>query len=182
MKIRIAVPVLAVCALVAATCARTPSPSDQRLKVGDVAPAYVLPTLAGDQEVNLSRTFQENTATVVIVWSMSCPTCREALVECERVHRLYGMKAVKFVGINYDTENLVGVRAFIKAEDLTFPNVWDARKRVARAYRALDYTFSIFVVDRDRTLTLVQYDHPPDLGAILVKTIDKMTAEEIEGS
>ncbi|MFZ1947268.1 MAG: TlpA disulfide reductase family protein [bacterium] len=181
MKLGIAVPVLAVCALVAATCARTPSSSDQRLEVGDIAPAYVLPTLAGDQDVNFGRWFQENTATVVIVWSMSCPTCREALVECERVHRLYADRAVRFVGVNYDSENLVGVRAFLKAEGVTFPNVWDARKRVARAYRALDYTFSIFVVDRDRTLTLVQYDHPPDLGAILVKTIDKMTAEEIKG-
>ena len=181
MNLRNAVLILAICAVAAATCARAPSSSGQRLKAGEIAPAFVLPTLEGDQEVNLLRTFQENTATAVVVWSMSCPTCREALVECERVYRLYEGKAVKFVGINYDTENLVGVRAFIKAEDITFPNAWDARKRVARAYRAADYTFSIFVVDRDRNLKWVQYDHPPDLGAVLVKTIDKMRAEEVEG-
>jgi hypothetical protein len=47
---------------------------------------------------------------------------------------------------------------------------------VAREYRALDYTFSVFVVNREGRVIMAQYDHPPDLALILAETLDEVLA------
>jgi thiol-disulfide isomerase/thioredoxin len=169
------------CLALAAGCAKSPTAGTQRLKAGDVAPTYNLTTLEGDREIDMARVFQNNAATVIIIWSMDCPTCREALVQCDEVFKSYGRKGVDFLGINFDTENMVGVRSFLRAEAVSFTNVWDPRTRAARGYTAKDYTFSAFVVDRDRGIALAQYDHPPDLAAILTQAIDKLLAREAGG-
>ena len=166
------------CLALAAGCAKSPTAGTQRLKAGDVAPTYSLPTLDGDQDIDLMRVFQNNAATVLIIWSMECPTCREALLVCDEVFKSYDRKGVDFLGINFDTENISGVRSFLRAEAVSFTNLWDPRTRAARGYTAKDYTFSAFVVDRDRTVALAQYDHPPDLAAILTKSIDRLLAKE----
>jgi hypothetical protein len=44
---------------------------------------------------------------------------------------------------------------------------------MTRDYKALDYTFSAFVLDREGTLVLAQYDHPPDLVDKLREAINK---------
>lgn len=162
-------------------CAKGPTKGPKRLKVGDTAPPFVLTSIWGAEEFNASRTFQDNTATVIIIWSMACPTCREGLAECERVYEQYGAKGIAFCGINFDTENIQGVKTFLKGEGIRFTNLWDPRSRVTRSYRALDYTFSIFVVGRGANLVLVQYDHPPDLATILSETLDRMMADEFKG-
>jgi peroxiredoxin len=158
--------------LLAAGCAKAPPEGFQRLRVGDTAPSFILSSISGDEEIISGKTFQTNSATVVIIWSMTCPTCREALAACERVYEQYNTMSMAFVGINFDQENLQGVKAFLKGENIKFVNLWDPRARVTRAYRALDYTFSIFVVEKNGTLVLAQYDHPPDLAAKLAKTLD----------
>lgn len=168
------------CLAMLAGCAKGPAAGSARLKVGDVAPTFALPALMTNDELSMSRAFQANVATVVIIWSMKCRTCREAMAECERIYRQYTARTVTFFGVNFDVENINGVRAFLKAEDITFPNAWDPRSRAARGYRALDYTFSVFVVDRERQLKWVQYDHPPDLAALLARALDKTIAEAIE--
>ena len=88
--------------------------------------------------------------------------------------------AIRFIGINFDLENIQGVRAFLKGEGITFDNLWDNRGRVAKQYKAFDYTFSCFVVGRDGRLISVQYDHPPDLATILSETLDRVLADKEE--
>ena len=170
------------CLALAAGCAKSPTAGTQRLKAGDLAPTYNLPTLDGDQDIDLARVFQSNAATVVIIWSMECPTCREALVQCDEVFKSFDRRGVDFLGINFDTENIVGVRSFLRTEAVSFTNLWDPRTRAARGYTAKDYTFSAFVVDRNRGIALAQYDHPPDLAAILTQAIDKLLAKETGGT
>jgi peroxiredoxin len=158
-------------------CAKAPTVGHQRLEAGDPAPEFVLSGLTGGEEVNSSRVFSSNAATVVVIWSMACPTCRDALKSCQDVFERYAAKSIGFYGINFDSENLQGVRAFIKAEGITFTNLWDPRFRAARAYRALDFTFSVFVADQASKLVLVQYDHPPDLASMISKALDTVLAK-----
>ena len=119
---------------------------------------------------------------VVVIWSMACPGCREALVDVDHVYRRYRDRnmPVALIGVNFDIENLQGTRAFLKGEDLAFPNVWDPRRRVTRDFRALDYTFSLFVIDNRGVVVLAQYDHPPDLGQLLSKTLDEMLKQRVD--
>jgi peroxiredoxin len=151
-----------------------------RVSKGTVAPPFVLSDLDSGQVISSVKTIQNHHATVITLWSMSCPDCREALIDVQRVCEEYSPKSVAFLGINFDRENLQGVRAFTRGEGLTFPTLWDKRQRVVRDFRALDYTFSIFVVDRNGTVVLAQYDHPPDLRRILARTLDHMPKLPVE--
>jgi len=165
-----------------AGCAHGPSTGPARLKVGERAPVFLLNDMRTDEQIDAARAFRDNTVTVVVIWSMACPTCREALLECERVYQKNNKQTVLFLGVNFDKENLNGIRAFLKSEGITFPIVWDPRARATRAYRALDYTFSAFVVDREGQLKLVQYDHPPNLELLLTQSIDRTIAEALKGT
>ena len=151
-----------------------------RLHKGDPAPSFVLSNLESGEEVHSLKTIQGHHATVITLWSMACPSCREALVEVQRVYEEYAPKSVAFIGINFDLENLQGVRAFVKGEGIEFPMLWDQRRRVTRSFKALDYTFSVFVVDRTGTIVLAQYDHPPDLERVLAKTLDGVLDKLVE--
>jgi len=180
LRITLWLTLLCLAATLAAGCAKSPTAGGtQRLRAGDVAPVYSLPPLSGGEDVSMMRVFQSNIATAVIIWSMECPTCREALVECDEVFKSYGGRAVEFLGINFDTENIIGVRSFLAAEAVSYTNLWDPRTRAARGYAAKDYTFSVFVVDRDRNIVLAQYDHPPDLGVMLAKAIDRLVQADV---
>ncbi len=168
-----AIGLLAIIAMVALSCSGAGRTSEDRLKPGDKAPLFSLPRLDGNEEVVGAKVIYDAWATVLIFWSMSCPSCRDALLECQEVYDEYGQKSTAFFGINYDTENTQGVRAFLKGEGVTIPHFWDRGQRTTIAYRALDYTFSVFVLDRQGTIVLAQYDHPPDLVEVLTEALEK---------
>jgi peroxiredoxin len=162
------------CLLALLGCAKAPSPGEQRIAPGDMAPTFVLEDMESNEQINFTKTLQNSNAAVLIIWSMACPSCRQALVDCQEVYETYAPHGVSFLSLNFDQENLHGVRAFLRGEDIEYNTLWDRGARVARAYKAMDYTFSIFVVDRDRLVRLSQYDHPPDLATILSKKLDQM--------
>jgi peroxiredoxin len=145
-----------------------------RIEVGDRAPSFVLSEIYGTEKIDSSRLIYGSNATVIVIWSMACPDCREVLLDIQEVHERYAAKAMSFIGINTDHENVQGVKAFLRAEGIDFTTVWDGSGRVARDYRALDYTFSIFVVNSEGRVILAQYDHPPDLADMLTRTLDEV--------
>jgi peroxiredoxin len=164
---------LALIAIVALSCSQSGKSSEDRLNPGERAPLFSLPRLDGNEEVVAAKVIYDAWATVVIFWSMNCPSCRDALLECQEVYDKYSNKSTAFFGINYDVENTQGVRAFLKGEGVTIPHFWDRGQRTTMAYKALDYTFSVFVLDRDGTIVLAQYDHPPDLVEVLSRVLDE---------
>lgn len=170
--------IIAISALVTG-CAGS-GPQAERVHSGTVAPAFVLSDIVTGEEVNSLKTIQSHHATVIALWSMSCPNCREALVDLQRLSEEYAPKSIAFQGVNFDLENLQGVRAFIKGADLDFPNLWDKRRRVVRDFKALDYTFSLFVVDRRGIVVLSQYDHPPDLREIVADRLDYVLERDVK--
>ena len=147
-------------------------PGGERLQKGMVAQPFALRDINSQENIYSAKTIQSHNATVITIWSMACPNCREAMLDVQRVYEAYRPKSIGFLGVNFDVENIQGVRAFIKGEGIGFPIVWDQRRRVARNFKSLDYTFSVFVVDRSGTFVLTQYDHPPDLERLLSKTLD----------
>ncbi len=161
-------------------CSGAPKTLVYRLKPGDTAPTFALRLLDGDEMISAGSVFYNSNATVVIIWNMSCPTCRQALIECQKLYDEFSKKAISFIGINFDRENLHGVRAFLRSEGITFPNVWDGRGRIAKKYFAFDYSFSAFVVTRQGKITFVQYDHPPDFYELMRKAIETAFEKEIQ--
>jgi peroxiredoxin len=144
----------------------------ERIQKGMVAPVFALYDLHSREKIHSAKIIQSHHATVITIWSMACPNCTEALLEVQRVYEEYSPKSIAFIGVNFDIENIQGVRAFTKGEGIEFPTLWDQRRQVTKDFEALDYTFSVFVVDRRGTFVLAQYDHPPDLRQLLSKTLD----------
>jgi peroxiredoxin len=155
-------------------CSQYRQSSTQRLSKGDTAPLFSLPLLDGNEEVVAAKHIYKAYGTVLIFWSMKCPSCREALIECQEVYDKFRDRSCVFYGINFDTENTQGVRAFLKGENITIPHLWDRGQNTTKAYKALDYTFSVFVIDRDDKIVLALYDHPPDLKEILSEVLDEL--------
>ena len=166
--------VICMCLSLILGCAKSPTVRQDRIRIGDQAPGFQLSDIFGMEKVNSGKVFHNNNATVVVVWSMTCPDCREALGGVQEVYEEYGSKAIAFVGINFDRENTQGVRAFLKAEGIDFTTLWDSAARTAKAYKAYDYTFSVFVVDRGGEVIRTQYDHPPELAAMLREILDEV--------
>ncbi len=147
-------------------------PGGERIQKGMVAQAFALPDIDTREEIHSAKIIQAHNATVIVIWSMACPACKDAMLDVQQAYEAYSPKSVAFLGVNFDHENIQGVRAFIKGEGIEFPILWDQRSQVARDFKALDYTFSVFVVDRMGSFVLTQYDHPPDLERLLSKTLD----------
>lgn len=165
--------ILGLISIIAMSCSQSGKSSEDRLNQGDKAPLFSLPTLDGNEEVVGAKVIYDAWATVLIFWSMDCPSCRDALLECQAIYDEFSGKSTAFFGINFDVENLQGVRAFLKGEGVTIPHYWDRGQRTTMAYKALDYTFSIFVLDREGTVVLAQYDHPPDLVEVVSEAIEE---------
>ena len=127
-------------------CAGGSTVETQRIKVGDVAPKFVLSDINTSEEFNAGKIFHGTNATVVTIWSMACPTCRDAIADVKKVYESYSRQTFAFLGVNFDTENLQGVRAFVKGEGIEFPTLWDGGRRVTKKYKALDYTFSMSIL------------------------------------
>ncbi len=162
---------LALIPIVALSCSQSGKTSEDRLNPGDTAPLFSLPMLDGNEEVVGAKVIYGAYATVLIFWSMTCPSCKEALLECQEVYDEYGLHSTAFFGINHDIENTQGVRAFLRGEGVTIPHLWDRGQRTTREYKTLDYTFSVFVIDHDGKIVLAQYDHPPDLVEVLSEAV-----------
>jgi peroxiredoxin len=177
------VTIVCICVLAALSCSGGVSKAtktDDRLQAGDNAPRFELPDLLTNEMYNFGKEVHANRTSVVTFWSMACPSCRDALLEVQKAHEAYSAMGIVFIGVNFDVENLQGVRAFVKGEAIAFPTLWDQGRRVIRKYKALDYTFSVFVVNKDRVITLAQYDHPPDLYDVLAKTLDPVVKPPVE--
>ena len=166
--------VACICLALIMGCAKGPSGVQDRIKVGDDAPSFELSDIFGMEDFKFGKVVHNSNATVIVIWSMACPNCREALTDIQKVYENYGSKGIPFIGVNFDRENTQGVRAFLKAEGIDFTTLWDSATRVARAYKAYDYTFSVFVLDRGGKVILAQYDHPPDLTLMLSEKLDEV--------
>jgi len=174
---RFSVAVICVCVLLVAGCSGGASKSGKaadRLQVADMAPGFALTDLVTNEIYDFGKDAYSNRATVVTFWSMACPSCKLALLDVKKAHEAYTDAGIVFLGVNFDIENLQGVRAFVKGEAIPFPTLWDQGRRAVRDYKALDYTFSVFVVDKGGEVLLAQYDHPPDLYDVLAKELDEI--------
>jgi thiol-disulfide isomerase/thioredoxin len=160
--------------LAVSSCAKRTGIEEDRLQEGDKAPGFSLGNIFGTEQVVSGKVFHNSDATVVIIWSMACPSCRQVLREMDRLREEYSNRMVSFVSINFDLENVQGVRAFLRGEDIDLVTLWDRGARTVREYEAYDYTFSLFIVNREGRLAMVQYDHPPDLAEMVAREIDRL--------
>ncbi|MGV3708064.1 MAG: TlpA family protein disulfide reductase [Gemmatimonas sp.] len=113
------------------------------LKVGDQAPLYEMPTLAGDS-VHIGKASQP--VTVMNVWATWCVSCREEMQDLQGLQNDYKAKGVRVVGVSVDEIDTPRVRRFIERDKLSFTIVHDQQGRVQPLYQVSGIP-NTFIVD-----------------------------------
>lgn len=108
---------------------RPPSPPHSLL--GQEAPAFKLPTAAGD-ELDLGEKFGEEVV-LLEFWATNCPFCIKAMPELEKLEEEYAAKGLGYYAVNVG-ETPEDVAAFLEAQQLTPTALLDEEAEMASAY------------------------------------------------
>lgn len=116
------------------------------LAVGTKAPEFELKALDG-KRVSLSGELSRGPV-VLAFFKVSCPTCQYAFPFLERLHKAYGSKGVRLIGISQNDAKETA--AFIREFGVAFPVLLDDTRSyvVSNAY-GLTNVPSIFYVVQD---------------------------------
>jgi len=158
------------------------SNAEEGLKVSQRAPVFILKTLDGSKVIRSKNIFSEKELTVLIFWDSYCPDCLETLASCQKFYKDSEKLGAGVCSINFDKENISQVRGFIKGEEITFPILSDPLGVTVRKYKAQAYDFSFFIIDKRGIIRYVCYDHPPDVGDIIKKEVERLLKERLKVS
>ncbi|MEZ4456280.1 MAG: TlpA disulfide reductase family protein [Gemmatimonadales bacterium] len=116
------------------------------LTVGDPAPRYSVPTLAGDT-VEVGRARQPM---LVNIWATWCVPCREEFPELEAIAREYRDQGLVVLAVSIDVGADRGVREFVAAEGVTFRIGLDRSGAIQREYQTVGVPESFLIDERGR--------------------------------
>lgn len=137
------------------------------LKVGQVAPDFVLPTFDDSKNVRFQDVYKSKPLTILIIWDSHCPDCLRAVAKSAAFLPRADSLGVGMLSVNGDDRYMFGVRTFIKGAKLPAPVLWDERGLVARTYGAAMHSFNLFLVDGQGIIRYVHYDRPPEVLKLL---------------
>ena len=141
---------LSIAALLLAACGPVSADVQFRpITVGTPAPAYAAPTVAGDS-VRVGPGAGAP-LTLLNVWATWCGPCKDEFPELEAIHRRYGPRGLRVVGVSVDHGDDDAVRAFVAAEGATFTSARDADGRVRDAFMSIGVPES-YLIAPDGTL------------------------------
>jgi peroxiredoxin len=117
--------------------------------VGEPAPAYAAPTMAGD---TLSLADLRGDVVVLNIWATWCPPCREEMPGLEALQQRYAAEGLHVIGVSIDGRNAAGeVRSFLESNGITFTILHDADERVTRVFRTMGVP-ETYLIDREGRL------------------------------
>lgn len=140
--------------------------------VGRDAPDFTERLLA-----NGNFRLSEHRGEVVLVgfWTSWCSTCRAQLERLGRIDATYGNAGLVVVGVSLDDDR-EKARSLARAVDAGFRNVFDAEKRLGKAYRVNDVPMTV-LVDRSGVVRYVHGELSRSEEAALVDQIRKLLDE-----
>lgn len=101
------------------------------LKVGELAPDFILNTFDGDQ-IDTSKL--RGQVILVNVWASWCATCVYEAAELEQAYQMYRDQGVVFLGVDWsDTETKA--LEYLQRFGITYPNGPDLGGRIYKEYR-----------------------------------------------
>ena len=145
-----------------------------RTEVGDVMPAYSATSLDG-KPLNLAD--EKGNVVLLNVWATWCAPCRFETPELEALHKKYGAKGFKVIGVSVDDTGLDGVKQFVTTNKMSYPIAVDADGRIANLLRTTVLPTSI-VIGRDgrivwRKVGAVMPNEISSLDSILEQALAK---------
>lgn len=117
------------------------APADDTSLVGRPAPDFSLPLISGG---TLSLHSLRGKPVLLNFWASWCAPCREEMPLLVRLHKTYGPRGVRFVGI--DTEDLVAdARKFIARYHVDYTIARAADERLMDAYAIPGLPTTVFI-------------------------------------
>lgn len=109
---------------------------------GTPAPAFALPSLAGEKPVRLA----ELRGRVVLVnfWATWCKPCEEEMPAMERLYRRLEPEGFELLAVSVDAD-IEPVREFRERMGLSFPILLDPEQEVARRYQTFRFPESLLI-------------------------------------
>jgi thiol-disulfide isomerase/thioredoxin len=143
----------------------------QALEVGDAAPAFALPTAAGDT-VGLERL--RGKVVYVDFWASWCGPCKRSFPWMNALQRKYGGKGLTIVAINVDKKRPDAER-FLTQTPAEFTVVFDAPGATPAAYGVKGMPSS-YLLDAQGKVVAVESGFRDERAAELVARIDALLA------
>lgn len=165
----------ALCMLALAACGEAAADAWRPVAVGEPAPDYAAATLGGDSV----RVGPDAGAplTLVNVWATWCGPCRDELPELEAIHRAYGGRGLRVVGVSVDHDDAGAVADFARTEGVTFTIAHDPDGRVRDTFMSLGVPES-YLIGPDGTLLWRGIGAIPKGGTALRAAIDAALASD----
>ncbi len=127
--------------------------SARPLAVGAPAPAFALPTLAGDTATLVA---QRGHPVVLNFWASWCPPCSVEMPELIAAQSRYAGDSLRIIAVNLTSqESLRDVRKFIEKYHVPFPVPLDRKGRLASVYGLISLPMTV-LVDRSGVVRFVQ--------------------------
>ncbi len=114
----------------------------QRARVGQAAPEFVLPALAGDT-VRLSTL--RGHPVILNFWASWCPPCQMELPELVTAYGTHRRDGLQIIAVNGDDEAPGVIREFTGRMGLPFPVLLDHKARVTDHYHVLGLPTTVFI-------------------------------------
>jgi peroxiredoxin len=134
---------------------------------GQPAPRFDLPLIDGAGSALSDELFSKHEYTFLVFWRSSCSHCAEALLGCERFHRIYGGEDIAVLGINADDRDRLAARGVIESNGITFPQAQDAGGTVSASYGIPFETFTLCLVGKGGAVLAARFDPEGDTGAAM---------------
>lgn len=98
--------------------------------VGEAAPGFTLPTMAGDA---LALDDLKGQVVLVNFWATWCPPCRAEMPLLDELHARYAPLGFTLLGVNVEEDTDAAVR-FAEELGVSFPILLDPRESVSAAF------------------------------------------------
>lgn len=144
-------------ALMASVLLYTLPPYVYAIDVGQPAPGFSLPALAGER-VTLDA--HAGKVRLINFWASWCEPCRHELPALDQLRRRYQQQEFEIIGISVDSSE-DNARAFANRFPVDYPLAIDSSFEVAKAYHAMGMPTS-YVVGRDGRIVAVITGFSPD--------------------
>lgn len=117
--------------------------------IGNPAPAFGAPTLAGD---TMTLASLRGEVVLLNLWATWCPPCREEMPALEALHRQHGAEGLRVLGVSIDeASDRAEIEEFLRQNDITFTVLHDTEQRVTGVFRTTGVP-ETFLIGRDGTL------------------------------
>jgi cytochrome c biogenesis protein CcmG, thiol:disulfide interchange protein DsbE len=130
-----------------------PAGAETALRTSEVAPAFTLPTIDG-QEVSLSD--YRGQVVLVNIWATWCPPCVREIPRLVRVHEQFKDQGFAVIGINTTYQDqLDKVTTFVRDQGISYPVLLDHDGAVGAQYSSRLMPTS-YLIDRDGKIVVTK--------------------------